>query len=321
MSRKRVVLLEKEEAYGVQLMEYLKEHRQYGVELLLFTGMDSLGEYLLEVPFIHLLIAEKALYEGRQEESPCISEGVKKDEKGIKKDVPISGKIKKVMYFTEEKDDAEGIFRYQPMKKIMLNICAVLKEEKAEDVFSKKTARHEILCVFSPEGGSGKTELSVKMATQLGRRGRTFLFPLELFSEGCEREEKAGFSEFIYYLKQGDSDLSEKLSEMVFEKNNYFSLNPGSCPMDYLYLETKEMEKILQLLLDEGGYENIVFDLGFINDAAIKLMELSDKIYVPAARSKTGERKMEFWKETLIFMGKDDILEKQEIVKENPFGE
>lgn len=316
MSKKRVVLFEKEEAYGIQLMEYLKEHRQYGVEILLFTGVMSLKEYLSEIPFVHLLIADNALYEENCRDSSDNSSGTVKEEL-------VSGKVKKVMHFSEDKDSEEGIFRYQPMKKIMLKICNALKEEREKDKesISKETAGHEILCVFSPEGGSGKTELSVKIAAELGRRGRTFLFPLELFSEGCEREGKAGFSELIYYLKQEDSGLSEKFSDMVFERNNYYSLNPGSCPVDYLYLETKEMERILKLLLDEERYETLVFDLGFINEAVLKLMELSDKIYIPEARTETGRKKVEFWKETVIFMGKDDILEKQEIVKENPFGE
>lgn len=303
MSKKRVVLLEREEAYGVQLMEYVKEHRHYGVELLLFTGVESLEEYLIEVPYIHLLIAEQAMYESVQTKAPDVE------------------KIKKVLYFSEEKEAAEGIFRYQPMNKLLIKICSALKEERPKEELSQKTAGQEIFCVFSPEGGSGKTDFSRKIAAEMGKRGRTFLFPLELFSEGCEIEKKAGFSELIYYLKQEDTSLLEKFADMVFEKNNYFSLNPGSCPMDYLYLETKEMERILRLLLDEEGYETLIFDLGFINEAALKLMELSDKIYVPSARTEIGEKKMEFWKETLIFMGKDDILEKQEIVKENPFGE
>ena len=314
MSKKRVILFEKEEAYGIQLMEYLKEHRQYGVELLLFTGMVSLEEYLSEITFADLLIADKVLYEkdcGISSDDPA--EGSKED--------PVSGKVKKIMFFSEEKDTEDGIFRYQPMKKIMLKICNALKDEKEKEIIPKDTKEHEILCVFSPEGGSGKTELSMKIAAESGRRGRTFLFPLELFSAGCEREGKAGFSELIYYLKQEEQGLSEKFSDMVFEKDNYYSLNPGSCPMDYLYLDIKEMERILKLLLEEERYEILVFDLGFVNDALLKLMELSDKIYLPEARTQTGKRKVEFWKETIIFMGKDDILEKQETVKETPFGE
>lgn len=296
MSKKRVVILDREEAFGAQLMEYVKEHRRYGFELLLFTDEEALREYLLEVPLVHMLIAEPSL-------------ALDFDNK----------KIKKIYYISEEKEASEELFRYQPMKQIMEKICTALKDRDEKENPVLKAAGHELICVFSPVGGSGKTHISRQLARERGKASKTFLFPLELFSEGYKRDGCAGFSDLIYYLKQEDAGLLEKFSDMVFREESYYSINPSPSPMDYLYLEKKEIERLIKLLFDEEGYETLVFDLGFINEAVLRLFELADHVYVPEAVTDEGRSKMEFWKETLVFMGKDDILEKQEAVKQEGF--
>ena len=64
---------------------------------------------------------------------------------------------------------------------------------------------------------------------------------------------------------------------------------------------TKEdMNKLIQVLLLETDYEKIVFDIGFITDAMMVLLEKADCIFMPEARHPIQKSKQQAFERLIL---------------------
>lgn len=347
MVRDKVAVFDREPQYGNRLADYAKQHSEYGIDVLIFTRAAALRDYLLTASVSLLLVSEllaeqlqeiwSATGEEKEKEEPPEPEWVLKETCG---EVPLKPEC---CFLWEEKAAKEsgeqGIFRYQPLGELMERL-----REQLDRIRSEKTSREaanaltfpksqkspekevpdpvsgqekgqegsvrlpRIICVVSPSGGCGKTMLAKKLACREADMRQTFLLPLELYPDKTKEDRwKSGFSELLYYIRQQDKKLAEHFHNMICKEAPYDTIYAGDTPMDYLYLTPEDLSEIFKLLGQEG-YETLVADIGFMNQATLELLEQAAEIILLNRKDESAAYKMECWRETLIHMGKENLL-------------
>lgn len=199
MGKLCLLIADKDEIYLKRLGDYLMIHYSARFNIHMFSSSESLSCY----------------YDmnGREPDVLLISSD-------IAADFPAAGKARAVMELSENNLPASGgeigrIFKYQhceSLVKDMLHIYAGLVQN-TPDTEGKRPAM--VYAVHSASGGSGCTSMAVALSILAARRNYKSLYiSLEgtssayfHFKGHCERT----FSDILYYLKEGGSNLCMKL--------------------------------------------------------------------------------------------------------------
>lgn len=203
------------------------------------------------------------------------------------------------------------IFKYQSVPDIMREVLAVVADDDSI-VYTEKRATHksaEILAVYAPFGGSGVSQYAFSMAKDLSGKFRTLYVNLEAFYGFCEIvtdkkgkpvEDFRGMSEVIFYIRQKKEKLALKLESIIVTEQKLDCLLTVEDYRDLFYMTKEDMNKLIQVLLLETDYEKIVFDIGFITDAMMVLLEKADRIFMPEARHPIQKSKQQAFERLIL---------------------
>jgi hypothetical protein len=88
---------------------------------------------------------------------------------------------------------------------------------------------------------------------------------------------------------------------------------------DLKEINVNEWKHLLQRILEESVYENIVLDLDECIDGFLDILQLCDWVYMPVLEEEISHQKVCGYEEAVIRLGKDEILRKTSrfIAKEN----
>jgi hypothetical protein len=220
-------------------------------------------------------------------------------------DLKLGEKVKKVLYLSEHETNAAYINRYQSADIILKNVLKAL--ETLPDMPCNGFLRGEIIGVYSPVGGSGKTLLAKELAREIKMKGgKVYYFDFGLVPE-IMGERRADF----YY------DLHEKIHITEDAWKNYFSEEEGVFRMASSVYNTElwtmapeDIEFFLEQIHMRNEEAYYIFDIGFFNAAIVKLLEGCDRWLLP--KIYRGERldKIEHVKELIRFQGREALLDK-----------
>ena len=132
---------------------------------------------------------------------------------------------------------------------------------------------------------------------------------------GTNPEDISGFSELVYYLKQRKSNLAMKLQTLVRKEGNVDLLQPAGHYNDLYALEAQDIQLLIEELCGATAYDVVIFDIGFISDGTMELLEASHTIYMPSSESKSAKEKEERFFQFLKKEGREYIGEKCERLK------
>lgn len=217
------------------------------------------------------------------------------------------------------------IFKYQSVPDIMREVLAVVADDDSI-VYTEKRATHksaEILAVYAPFGGSGVSQYAFSMAKDLSGKFRTLYVNLEAFYGFCEIvtdkkgkpvEDFRGMSEVIFYIRQKKEKLALKLESIIVTEQKLDCLLTVEDYRDLFYMTKEDMNKLIQVLLLETDYEKIVFDIGFITDAMMVLLEKADRIFMPEARHPIQKSKQQAFERLILREHLEQIWDKTDKV-------
>lgn len=295
---KLLVALYDTQGYTRALAEYF-EKKNFLLDSRLFTKAESLNDFMREKKPDVLLL-------GQDVDRTCLRHLDRVSHLII---------LSEGNCVSEGREDYPLIFKYQSAEKILKEIFAILEEDTSKEsgepgVIGKVRSRMEVWGIYhlyqaplTMQQICPEQEDSAKKCLQIN---------MELLSgedRGRLSEEERGLSEIIFYLKQKNSRLALKLRQLVQFSDGMDHIRPAADFRDLYSLCREDVDRLLTVIAGETGYERVVFDIGFLTDAALYLLYCCDRIYIPKAQCRWEEEQASGLEKLLIKEGLEEVLE------------
>lgn len=289
-----------DEIYSNKFSDYISHHKNMLIDLVIFTNIDSAGEYVKHGKIDILLVNDDMACEAGK-----------------------LGNIKKIVVLSDGeytgKQEYPVIFKYQPAGHILKEIFAqVAEDDNIPGMFPVYTSRQaELIAIFSPYGGAGASTYARKLCASMAGSNSVLYINLEIFDSFAEFENNAGgreyihgMSEAIYYIKQKKDKLAFKLESVIkHHKDGYSYILPVEDYRDLYSISADDMEYFTDVLARGMMYDKVVFDTGYINEASLKLFGICDVLILPEAKGGLQENKQHSFKRLLERNGMDKIVQ------------
>ncbi|MGE5473675.1 MAG: AAA family ATPase [Ignavibacteriales bacterium] len=200
---------------------------------------------------------------------------------------------------TSELEKYPAIEKYQSAQRIVKTIIDIYAENNPNEVHScfrdKKT---KVVGVFSPNGGAGKTTISIAMSKRLVQRGtNVFYLNLEDISSSplffdCNLENN--LSHVLFFLKERSKNLSLKIEAASHEDLNsgihYFA--PPDSALEINEINGEDIKELINQLKSLNRYDSIIIDMSCaVDEINMKIFKTCDSIIYILTPDETSRLK------------------------------
>lgn len=313
MRKQKVAICDKDQGYVEAFARRAGRQETAGLEVHAFTSADALLKFL-ENGKADLILMEESLATKEIAET-CSDKIVLLTEQ--RKQADDTKKQKE-----ENAATLKAVYKYQSCSELLRQILDILAEQ--QDSIQKRWSDPECpdkdldvehtgivqkpstkcLGIYSPAGRCGKTSLALAMALHLQKKGPTLFISFEFFSGWQSflpmiRPSGGSFADGIYYLRNGNLKVAEKLLSVEQKIGELAVLPPFPDPQDLLHVTDEEWSLVLNRLQYETGYEYIVADLGIVPDLCPAILLNFSEIFVPLPANEVEQAKWSDFQEYL----------------------
>ena len=241
MKKQIFAVCDTEAEYAKNFMEYLNRKQNLTFEVQAFTGVKSLLAFAEQNRIEILLISEAAVCREVREldvgKLIVLTEGIKSPELGA----------------------YAGVYKYQSSAQIVREVMACYGEERSvlpvqSPVLKKAT---QILGVYSPVGRCLKTSFALTLGQLAAREKPVLYLNLEEYS-GFEELFGKSFtgtlSDLLYFVRQGDHNLTVRLNSMVETVGQLDFVPPVQSPMDIRGTPWQDWVCLIQEIVLHSSY-------------------------------------------------------------------
>lgn len=296
MKRLTLIIADTDEAYVDGLCSFLGKNQSMRFDVKGFTGEEQLSRYLSGVNsnIDILLINPELNYQGlpldRVYTLIFLGDGAKAGEE------PQGYSINKYQHG----DRLVGEIVEQYAKCCSTQICP-----------AGGNAKTEVVCIFSPIGGSGKTSIAAGLSQCCAQKGKTvFYLNLEDIASTpmfFNFEVSKGFSNVLYYLREKGGNLAAKIEGCwsIDPAYGVYLFAPPENSSELYEAEPEELQMLIQLLKATGRFDYVFIDLPSSFDRrALAVLEESDAILVVALSDSVSETKLRLYAKELDVVSK-----------------
>ncbi|MDR2649300.1 MAG: AAA family ATPase [Clostridiales bacterium] len=180
------------------------------------------------------------------------------------------------------------IKKYQSGDAIVHSISHAYTEAMPDEFdISQINGDCEIIGVFSPIGGSGKTTVASLLAAHLAAKKKVLFFSMEQFQYTeylFSGSSRYNMSDFLYFVHKGDNDLLANLNRMLITdvNLNVNFLNSPLCFVDLNKIECDKWAAFLRALAQFGLFNKVVIDMpSHLNDQILEVLSACNKVITP----------------------------------------
>lgn len=290
MSKLTLAIADKDDFFTSRFSRYILEHNNL-YDVVSFTEKEYLTEYLVSGrPDIILLNREFA-------------------ESGVLNMVP--GSL--ALILGENSEEHFGgyscVNKYQKMENIIKEITFRYAESVGDkSIISGTSQSAEIVCVYSPSGGSGKTTVSIAVAAGLVKSGaNTVYLNLEKFNSSyiyLSGEGRESLSEVFLKLKNNTAGLSfEIMKALNTDMSGLKYFGPPESAMEFNEMTDDEIFTFVREVSNIAELNYLIIDLpSEFNRMMLDLFKLADKVIYVTENSPAGIYKAQlFMREINLF--------------------
>lgn len=264
--------------YASRLAEYINSRRDVGCGGICFHNNSELDEFL---------------------KSGALSILLTDDPNHFK----IYNKIPRVCLLCEEKEKCgaagtgEVFFKYLRAPVLLQRLFPAL---------NRTFEKNSIYTVFSPSSNAAARRFAKEKAAELAKVGRTLLLLWDPFgsTEGS-REEGVSLSELLFAARKNRRGFGDML-DGTLKESGYSCIKGTDHYADLWQFSPEEMQELVEMCKTEGNFESIVFECGFMSESMERLMEMSDRVFLPKA-DEADPGPDEFLRQ-MKYAGKQEIL-------------
>jgi len=274
--------------YASRLMEYLRKSDRCDFEVLLFTRMDILIDFLKHQTVEILLLGGEKLAD----------------------DFP-DGNIGHVFILCDDKrlmrEREEAIFKYQAADRVCSEILS--RYTKLEDGrYSNCNGKVRFVAYFSPIPGGDKISHAWAQAKKMSESSKTLFINLEMLPASGflkQEDESRSMSELLYYLKEGKPEYINRLKDCLEYSEKMAFLRKPVHGFDLLSLNREDMKRFMEDIENLADYEIVVFYLGMYSEASMEVLKHCDEINVIISDISYEEDVYEEWRRQMSLIGMD----------------
>lgn len=274
--KKTFAICDAEEEYVQRLLEYVGEKKNIYLKTAAFTKEESLLEYSEKNELGILLLSEAMMNEKT---------------KNIK--------AERVVLLKEERGNLPGIYKYQSAETILREAMSFYEAEKfASNLHEEWRDKKNLIGIFSPAGGTGKTSFALALGQLLAKNSAVLYMNLESFSglgALLEMDFENSLSELLYYARQKGENLSEKLREFTVSLQKLDILPPVQSPEDIMDVNAGEWIRLINKIMNGSIYEQVILDIGVQIENIPALLEHCSIVLMPTRKDLPAQsRVLEF---------------------------
>ncbi|MGV8146190.1 MAG: AAA family ATPase [Alkaliphilus sp.] len=257
---------------AAKMKEMLKNNKEK-IDILLIN--EKMYDEDLKKPYIHKIV--------------MLSEV----EKNVK---PGASKIEK--YLT--------IYKYQSGEKLLAEIIDLFEENSSRRKFEKTANNTQIIGIYSPVGGVGKTTIAVMLSILAAyQEKRVMYLNLEHVASTqyyFKSQNEENLSKMIYYLRNKKSAVQEKIAktQQLDSKYNVYFFSPPDNGDDLLTMTIDEYSLLLEATCKMGKYDYVFVDFSTeISERKKDMLNLCDKILLIMAGEGSAIEKIRIYREEI----------------------
>lgn len=278
LKRRLLVIYDLDLEYGNRLLSHLIHKENFLFDIKLVTNYKSLEDIQGE---ISLLLLDEALA-------------------GLE----LGQKVKQVLYLSEHETDGNYLNRYQSVDKLIehiLDVTYIVEEEK------KSISKTRVIGVYSPVGGCGKTTISREIASIMAKSGgRAYYFDFGL----VPLKEGSRNADFLYSLHEQVHISEEEWREYFVVEEEVYCMQGSLYQTELWNLDQKDIRFLLQELKARTENCLYIFDIGFLNQTMLTLLEECDIWVIPCLYERKSDERIRNMKEFIKFQGREEMLNK-----------
>ncbi|GKX30629.1 chromosome partitioning protein ParA [Vallitalea longa] len=207
------------------------------------------------------------------------------------------------------------IDKYQSGDSIARELLSIFsKNSKDEIIIKKNSVSCEVIGVYSPVGGIGKTTVSLGIAKSYATSRISTLFisleEMASYKGILDCNNNNNFSDLLYYIKQKNKNLMMKIEGLknvdVDTGLNYFS--PLACYRDIYEISEDELVRLIEFIKCNSNYERVILDFDSnLSDKNIELMKTCDKVLLLTNIDRISITKLQGLYDNLKKLGIEDL--------------
>jgi cellulose biosynthesis protein BcsQ len=292
-----MIIADFNESYTKGLSEYINSYHSTAFTVNCFTKVDSFKRYMEQQPSVDVLLISPDFIE--------LSKGYA----AIKLSLILSEGVLEM-----EHPGFQAVNKYSTGEKLISDVLHLYSKLDTSDMralsYSKKA---ELVGVYSPSGGVGKTTIATALSMQCTELGLScFYLNLEAIqSTGVffNSDSKRNLSYVFYYLKEKSKNLSFKLDGVKSTDADlgvqYF--NPPESPLEYGEIDPDELEQLIQAIKNMGCYDYVFIDMSNAFDLKnYRVMNLCDRIVLLTLQEPVSIHKNRYLYNELVKLGDSD---------------
>lgn len=212
----------------------------------------------------------------------------------------------------ENESGAVDIPKYQASDNIIRDVVSLYGDMRPDILPVDKAAGAKLVCVYSPNGGVGKTTLCMALAHEKGQNRKVLYINLEEFSADSDAlpERNGSLSDALFYYHTGNGCGVGKLMSVINRGNGFDYIPPAVCAEDLAHFSTEIIMGMLDRLSAAGGYELIIIDVGGVIKEVWRLLEQADIILTPRPDSPHRERRQMEFEKYLHQTGRSEVADR-----------
>lgn len=297
MKKEIFAVCDTEAEYARNFMDYLNRKKNTPFEVQAFTSPESLLAFAKENHIELLLISAEAMcreiHDMNIGKVVILTEGVQPPELGC----------------------YAGVYKYQSSAQIVREVMACYGEEKSvlpvQVPAMKKSTK--ILGVYSPLGRCLKTSFALALGQILARDKPVLYLNLEEYSgfEELFGQRYAGtLSDLLYFVRQGEPNLSVKMGSMVRTIGILDFIPPVQSPLDIRGTPWQDWVCLLQEIVMHSSYEALILDIGNGIDEVFQLLDMCGTVYMPVRSDRMSLCKIAQFENLLRILDYSQVLAK-----------
>ena len=258
-----LAILDKDEEYVKNLMEYMKQKKEFNFSVVAFTDGAAYLEYE-EVTNVAILLHQESY------DSVLINKSNAKQKVTLRE-------VKNVL-----PSESLSIFKYQSIELIMKEILRLFEGEDTSRYVTAQDGNAMIISVCSSTQEVSTTKIALALAYEYSKCKRVLFLSFDAFFTTKiigVKEEMQGISDLIYYAKQKNNNFNTKIKSLISHKESLDYILGVSHWSDISELLEEELDHILKELKNQLGYDLIIIDVGMFANITNGLLTHSDCIY------------------------------------------
>ena len=291
MAKINLIIADRDNKYIQGLANYFSNNYSEKFNITCFTDVDLLISFLKSDKKSDFLLINNEIF----------FEEIKKY--NIKA-VLITSDIKGV----EQYEGYPVVNKYMPGRQLYENIIKTYVEQSPENLERIATNNNtKIITFYSPVGGIGKTSLAFALSRLLGESGKSVLYlnleDIQSTDILFEKQEKPSFSDFIYFVKERNYKINQKILEIIAtdEETNIKYFNPTESCLDVEELDKEDMKFLLETLISLKMFSYIIIDTSSKYNSQYRvILNSSDKVILPMSKDGISLEKVNVFLSNVI---------------------